>query len=67
MRKAVRWAALVSLCPLLVSLCACKREPTFDERYDAATRKIVDKAKAIDAQVSGAPASESSGESSGAD
>lgn len=61
MRKVLRLGALVPLIGVLVSLCACKREPTFDERYDAATRKIVDKAKAIDAQVSGAPASESSG------
>jgi hypothetical protein len=61
MRKVLRLGALVPLVGLLVPLCACKREPTFDERYDAATRKIVDKAKAIDAQVSGAPAPESSG------
>lgn len=39
---------------VLVIACAvagCKREPGFDERYEAASRKIVDRAKAIDDQV----------------
>jgi PBP1b-binding outer membrane lipoprotein LpoB len=38
---------------LAALLGGCKREPDFDERYDAASKSIVDKAKAIDAQVAG--------------
>lgn len=43
--------------PLLI-LCAlvgCKREPTFDERYDAANKTIVERARQIDAQIAPAP------------
>lgn len=47
-------------CALLgaaVMLGACSREPDFDERYEQASRTIVDRAKAIDAQITatGAP------------
>lgn len=53
---------LMALLVLVASISGCKREPTFDERYDAATKTIVDRAKAIDAQVSGtdAPPSDAS-------
>lgn len=42
------------------TLSACKREPDFDERYQAADAKIRQSAQEIDAQVAGtgAPAEE---------
>jgi PBP1b-binding outer membrane lipoprotein LpoB len=45
---------------LALVLGGCKREPNFDERYDTASKAIVDKAKAIDAQIAatGAPPAE---------
>lgn len=42
----------------LALLGGCKREPDFDERFDAASKSIGQTARQIDAQVSGAPASE---------
>lgn len=41
----------------LALLGGCKREPTFDERYAAASKTIVSRAKQIDAEVAatGAP------------
>lgn len=49
----MRLAALA----ILVALSACKREPTFDERYDAAAKQINETAKEIDAEIerTGAP------------
>lgn len=38
---------------LALSLGGCKREPDFDERYDTASKAIVEKAKVIDRQISG--------------
>ncbi|GFE74223.1 hypothetical protein [Novosphingobium sp. TCA1] len=35
------------------ALSACHKEPSFEERYDAASEKIEQRAKAIDAQISG--------------
>jgi len=32
----------------LSALCACKSEPTFDERYEAAQEQITDKAEELD-------------------
>lgn len=32
-------------------LCACEREPSFDERYETAQESIEDKAKELDAQL----------------
>ena len=32
----------------LSALCACKSEPTFDERYEAAQEQIMDKAEELD-------------------
>ena len=32
----------------LFAVCACKSEPTFDERYDAAQEQITDKAEELD-------------------
>jgi PBP1b-binding outer membrane lipoprotein LpoB len=51
---------------LAALLGGCQREPDFDERYDAASKTIVDKAKAIDAQVAGTgtPPDEDAGEDS---
>lgn len=37
-------------------LCACKREPSFEERYKTATEKISHSAREIDAQVAGTAA-----------
>ena len=37
---------------ILVVLGACKREPTFDERYEAAEKQIRDTAKDIDTEIS---------------
>lgn len=47
----------LAMLAVLVLLCACKREPTFDERYDAAAKQITKTAKEIDADISatGAP------------
>ncbi|WP_159975668.1 MULTISPECIES: hypothetical protein [unclassified Novosphingobium] len=44
---------LISVLALAALLGGCKREPDFEERYDAANKTIVDKAKAIDAQIAG--------------
>lgn len=41
-----------------VALSGCKREPDFEERYEAANSRIVKTARDIDAQVSGTPPSE---------
>ncbi|PNU06153.1 hypothetical protein [Novosphingobium guangzhouense] len=45
--------ALLAALGAVVLLSACKREPTFDERYDTANKAIVDRAKQIDAQIAG--------------
>jgi hypothetical protein len=37
---------------ILALLSACKREPTFDQRYDAAAKHINQTAKEIDAEIS---------------
>jgi PBP1b-binding outer membrane lipoprotein LpoB len=48
---------VVPLLALVAILGGCKREPDFDERYDNASKAIVEKAKAIDSQIAatGAP------------
>ncbi|MFC0203360.1 hypothetical protein [Novosphingobium soli] len=43
----------VALGALLVLLSGCKREPTFEERYEAANHTVVERAKQIDAQIAG--------------
>lgn len=43
-------AFLVGLA-LALTLAGCKREPDFNERYDTATKSIVDRAKEIDSQI----------------
>ena len=40
----------VALC-LLLALAACQQEPTFDERYDAASKQIGTSAKEMDAEL----------------
>lgn len=47
---------LVLALALAASLGGCKREPTFEERYDAANKSIVERAKRIDAQIAGTAA-----------
>lgn len=47
----MRLAALM----IIVLLAACKREPTFDERYDTAEKQIRDTAKEIDAELGKVP------------
>jgi hypothetical protein len=37
---------------VLLALSGCKQEPTFDERFDAAQKKLEAKAKAIDQELS---------------
>jgi hypothetical protein len=39
----------------LVLLAGCRKEPDFDERYDAASKTIGQTAGEIDAQISGSP------------
>lgn len=38
---------------LLLTGTACKREPTFDERYEAAQKKIGETSEEIDAELAG--------------
>lgn len=47
----MRKAGILALC--FVALWACRREPDFAERYDAANAKIRDVAGEIDAQIAG--------------
>ncbi len=47
----------------LVALSGCHKEPSFEERYDAANEKIAKRARDIDAQIAGtatAPAQDAS-------
>lgn len=44
-------AGLIVTLALAALLSGCKREPTFEERYKAANKTIVDRAKQIDAQI----------------
>ncbi len=37
---------------VLLALAGCKQEPSFDERFDAAQKKLEAKTKAIDAELS---------------
>jgi len=39
-----------------LALAGCKREPSFDERYDAANKTIAKTAHEIDAEITGSPA-----------
>lgn len=43
-----------------VLLCACEREPTFDERYRTAQDRIEDKAVELDAELISSPRSQQS-------
>lgn len=43
--------AILLAMTLALPLCACKREPTFDERYDAASEQISETAEEIDARL----------------
>ncbi len=54
--------AILLAVTLALPLCACKREPTFDERYDAASEKISKTSKEIDARLAatGTPQAEAS-------
>lgn len=54
---------LIAAFALVALLGRCKREPTFEERYKAANKTIVDRAKEIDAQIAatGSPPLESDG------
>lgn len=56
MRRALLLVPLL-LVPLLL-LAACKEEPGFDERYDAATKEIEARAEAIDADITAADGAE---------
>lgn len=50
-------SGIAILLALAALLGGCKREPTFEERYDNASKAIVERAKRIDAQIAGsAPA-----------
>jgi hypothetical protein len=50
------FAPALTLALTFVLLAGCRKEPDFDERYDAASKTIGQTAKEIDAQVSGSPA-----------
>lgn len=47
----------MALLMIAAALGGCSQEPDFDERYDNASRTIVEKAKAIDSEIAatGAP------------
>lgn len=47
----MRKTSLLLICLLAIS--ACRREPDFDQRYDAANRKMRNMAEQIDAQIAG--------------
>ena len=47
MRRVWPWLIVLSLAS------ACKREPTFDERYAATQKRIESKSKQLDAQLAG--------------
>lgn len=47
----MRLATLIAI----LLLTACKREPTFDERYEAAEKQIHDTAREIDAEIGKVP------------
>lgn len=47
----MRRILIVAACS--AALAACHKEPTFDERYDSARETIGQRAKEIDAQISG--------------
>lgn len=55
----MRRILIVAAC--VASLAACHKEPTFDERYDTARETIGQRAKEIDAQISGTPPAEADG------
>ena len=42
----------------LFAVCACKSEPTFDERYEAAQEQITDKAEELDRDLEPASAAD---------
>ncbi|GLK45144.1 MULTISPECIES: hypothetical protein [Novosphingobium] len=54
---------LITALVLAAILGGCKREPTFEERYKAANKTIVDRARQIDAQIAatGSPPLEEDG------
>lgn len=47
----MRKTGLLWMCLLAIS--GCRREPDFDQRYDAANRKMRNMAEQIDAQIAG--------------
>lgn len=51
MRRRAAWVFV----GCLASLAGCKREPSFDERYQAADKHIRETVQEIDAQMSGSP------------
>jgi len=53
----MRRLAILALAAL--TLAACHSEPDFDERYDAASKKIREKAADIDARIAGTGSPES--------
>lgn len=55
MRGRARRGAALSLL-MLAALAACKAEPDFDERYEAANAKITKTARDIDARIAGTEA-----------
>lgn len=55
---------LVCALAVLLALAGCKRQPSFDERFDAAQKKLEAKTRAIDQELSVA-ASESASAATG--
>ncbi|KQM17493.1 hypothetical protein [Novosphingobium sp. Leaf2] len=48
--------AVLPVLAILLLTGGCKRQPSFDERYDAATHDVVTRARTIDAQVAASTA-----------
>lgn len=41
----------IAVLALVVALCACSREPSFDERYSEAENEIEERARELDEQL----------------
>ncbi len=46
----------LAIAALTLALCACSREPSFDERFSESENEIEDRARELDEQLNGAEA-----------
>jgi hypothetical protein len=44
----------MAIAPLVLALCACEREPSFDQRYSQSANEIEERARELDAQLNNA-------------